>query len=82
MSNVISKKKYDQYKNDDTFAIVTFDLKTNKRHSTYGGLSIIKAVEEMRHYNPELIRVLICKNLPSGFIADDIKDYYHYANCI
>lgn len=63
MTNAITKKEYEQIKNDRSYTVVSFEKDTGKRRSSYSGLWITKAVEE---YN---------RNILNGFDSLILHDF-------
>ena len=76
MANSISQKKFKAIKNDTTISVVSF--KDGRRTMTYGGLNIIRAVDEVIR-NQKLGREsLVIRNLPGGESSWDREDYNKY----
>jgi hypothetical protein len=76
MTNSITRKEYEAIKNDTTITVVSFE--NNRRTLSYGGLNIIRAIDEVIR-NQKLGREsLIIRNLPCGETSWDRKDYEKY----
>lgn len=76
MANSITQKEYNAIKNDTTITVVSFE--NERRTLSYGGLNIIKAIDEVIR-NQKLGREsLIIRNLPGGEVSWDRKDYDKY----
>jgi hypothetical protein len=76
MTNAISRKEYDQIKNDRSYSVVSFE--DRRRQSTYAGLTVTEAVKEVIRCQRIGREALIIRNLPNGEISWNRADYDKY----
>lgn len=77
MTNAITKKQYAKVKDDTTISVVSFD-RNGKRQTTYGGLSIFKAVDFIIQQQRVGRECLIIRELTWGETSENKKDYDQY----
>lgn len=77
--NAIPKKEYDAIKNDRTYAVITYDIETNKRHCTYSHLSLTQAtnfiIEQQKYGRRAILLHNIESKLGHSWNIDDYEKH-------